>query len=114
MAFATMVKRKFVSLGFASQRNGTPVIIARKPEKDNAETHRRSGGFVPSGVGRVINLDHPLAKLSGEFDWELIRSEIEPSFCDTNGHPVADTRVLVRLFSLKSDFNLSDEQLLPR
>jgi hypothetical protein len=28
-------------------------------------------------LDRVINLDHPLAKLSGKFDWELIRSEIE-------------------------------------
>jgi IS5 family transposase len=65
-------------------------------------------------LDRVINLDHPLAKLSEEFDWELIRSEIEPSFCDTNGRPGADTRVVVGLFYLKSAFNLSDEQLLAR
>ncbi len=63
-------------------------------------------------LDRVINLDHPLAKHSEEFDWGLIRTEIEPSFCDTNGRPGADSRVAVGLFYLKSAFNLSDEQLL--
>jgi len=65
-------------------------------------------------LDRVINLDHPLAKLTEEFDWELIRTEIEPLFCDTNGRPGADSRVVVGLFYLKSAFNLSDEQLLAR
>ncbi|MFM8933254.1 MAG: IS5 family transposase [Gemmataceae bacterium] len=65
-------------------------------------------------LDRVINLDHPLAKLTEEFDWELIHTEIEPLFCDTNGRPGADSRVVVGLFYLKSAFNLSDEQLLAR
>jgi len=65
-------------------------------------------------LDRVINLDHPLAKLAEEFDWELIRSEIEPVFCDTNGRPGADTRLVIGLFYLKSTFNLSDEQLVGR
>jgi hypothetical protein len=51
-------------------------------------------------LGRVINPDHPLARLSKEFDWELIRSEIEPSFCDTNCRPGTDTRMVVGLFYL--------------
>jgi IS5 family transposase len=60
----------------------------------------------------VINLDHPLAKLVEEFDWERIRSEIEPVFFDTNGRPAAETRVVTGLFYLKSTFNLSDQQLV--
>jgi IS5 family transposase len=44
----------------------------------------------------------------------LIRTEIEPLFCDTNGRSGADSRVVVGLFYLKSAFNLSDEQLLAR
>ena len=63
---------------------------------------------------QVINLNHPLVKLSSEFDWEGIRREIEPSFCDVNGRPGADIRVVIGLFYLKSAFNLSDEQLLDR
>jgi len=63
---------------------------------------------------QVINMDHPLVRLSSEFDWEGIRREIEPSFCDANGRPGADVRVVVGLFYLKSAFNLSDEQLLAR
>jgi IS5 family transposase len=63
---------------------------------------------------QLINLDHPLVRLSYEFDWEGIRREIEPSFCDANGRAVADVRVVVGLFYLKSAFNLSDEQLLAR
>ena len=65
-------------------------------------------------LAQVINLDHPLVRLTSEFDWEGIRREIEPSFCDANGRPRADVRVVVGLFYLKSAFNLSDEQLLAR
>jgi hypothetical protein len=36
-------------------------------------------------LAQVINLDHPLVRLTSEFDWEGIRREIEPSFCDANG-----------------------------
>ena len=50
---------------------------------------------------QVINLDHPLVRLSCLFDWEEIRREIEPSFCDTKGRPGADVRVVVGLFYLK-------------
>jgi IS5 family transposase len=65
-------------------------------------------------LAQVINLDHPLVRLTSEFDWEGIRREIEPSFCDANGRPGADVRVVVGLFYLKAAFNLSDEQLLAR
>jgi hypothetical protein len=49
-------------------------------------------------LDRAINLDHPLEKLSEEFDWELIRTEIEPVFCETNDRPVAGSRMVVDLF----------------
>jgi len=63
---------------------------------------------------QVIKMDHPLVRLSSEFDWERIRWEIEASFCDGNGRTGADVRVVVGLFYLKSAFNLSDEHLLAR
>jgi transposase, IS5 family len=65
-------------------------------------------------LGQVINLDHPLIKLADEFDWEAIRLEIEPSFCDVNGRPGADVRLVLGLFYLKAAFNLSDENLIAR
>ena len=61
---------------------------------------------------QVINLNYLLIKLASEFDWEGIRQEIDPSFCDANGRPRADVRVVIGLFYLKPAFNLSDEQLL--
>ena len=63
---------------------------------------------------RVIDLDHPLVQLSREFDWEEIRHEIAVNFCDTNGRPGADTRMVLGLLYLKSAYSLSDEQLLER
>lgn len=65
-------------------------------------------------LARVIDLDRPLVKLAATFDWEGIRREIEPVFCDSNGRPAADVRVVVGLLYLKSAFNLSDEQLIDR
>ena len=63
---------------------------------------------------RVIDLDHPLVQLSREFDWDGIRGEIAVNFCDSNGRPGADTRVVLGLLYLKSAYSLSDEQLLER
>ena len=60
----------------------------------------------------LINMNHPLVKLAGQFDWESLRREVAPSFCDDNGRPGADSRVVLGLFYLKSAFNLSDENLI--
>ncbi len=49
-------------------------------------------------LDRVINLDHPLAKLAEEFDWDIIWSEIELVFCDTNDRTSTDTRLVTGLF----------------
>ena len=62
----------------------------------------------------LINMDHPLVKLAGQFDWESLRREVAPSFYDDNGRPGADTRLILGLFYLKSAFNLSDESLIAR
>ncbi len=50
---------------------------------------------------RVIDQEHPLVQLSREFDWEEIRREIAVNFCDSNGKPEADTRVVLGLLYLK-------------
>ena len=60
----------------------------------------------------LIDMNHPLVKLAGQFDWESLRLEVAPSFCDDNGRPGADSRVVLGLFYLKSAFNLSDENLI--
>ncbi len=63
---------------------------------------------------QVINLNHPLLRLASEWDWKGIRREIEPSFCEVNGRPEADVRVVICLLYLKSAFNPSDEKLIAR
>ena len=32
----------------------------------------------------LIDMNHPLVKLAGQFDWESLRLEVAPSFCDDN------------------------------
>lgn len=63
---------------------------------------------------RVIDLEHPLAVLAGKIDWDALRSAVVECFCDDNGRPASDVRVVLGLLYLKSAFNLSDEQLLHR
>ncbi|TWT60686.1 Transposase DDE domain protein [Rubinisphaera italica] len=63
---------------------------------------------------KVIDLEHPLVKLAALIDWDAIRREIEPVFCDDNGRPATDVRVVMGLFYLKSAFDQSDEQLIER
>ncbi len=80
-------------------------------------TSKRTDGtpdLFDTPLAKMINLNHPLVKLAATFDWEGIRREIEPVFCDSNGRPAADVRVVVGLLYLKSAFNLSDEQLIDR
>jgi len=47
-------------------------------------------------------------------DWEAIRQEIEPVFCDDNGRPATDVRVVIGMFYLKTAFDRSDKDLVDR
>ncbi len=68
----------------------------------------------PFGVSleKVINLNHPLLQVASDLDWEGIRREMEPFFCDTKGRPRANVRVVIGLLYLKSAFHLGDGELI--
>ena len=37
----------------------------------------------------LIDMNHPLVNLAGQLDWESLRREVAPSFCDDKECPVS-------------------------
>ncbi len=65
-------------------------------------------------VDEIIDLGHPLARLSGEIDWGFLDRRFA-SVCQAGpGQPGLPTRLVAGLFILKHMHNLSDEALCAR
>ena len=47
---------------------------------------------------RVIDMEHALVELAGRIDWEHLRREVEPCFCEDNGRRGEDVRLVLGLF----------------
>ena len=60
-------------------------------------------------LNRIINFEHPLAKLAKQMDWNAFDQEFETHFTD-EGRPAIPTRLMVSLHYLKYSHNLSDEE----
>lgn len=60
---------------------------------------------------RIIDLQHPLAKLARQIDWEQFEREFD-KFFEEEGRPGIDTRLMVSLHYLKYTFNASDEDVV--
>ena len=65
-----------------------------------------------SELEQIINLRHPLVKLSGQIDWEELDEAFAPLFCEDNGRAACSSRLMVGLHYLKHTFDLSDEGTL--
>jgi hypothetical protein len=92
-----------VECGFLMSQNsqGFTRNLAKSLQNMTPKRTDASPDLFGISLAQLINLDHPLCRFSCLFDWEEIRREIEPSFCDANGRPGADVRVVVGLFYLK-------------
>ena len=64
-------------------------------------------------LNRIINFEHPLAKLAKQIDWAAFDKEFETHFTD-EGRPAIATRLMVSLHYLKYMHDLSDEEAVAR
>ena len=60
----------------------------------------------------IIDLAHPLVKLSKVVDWEGLDEMFGKTHCPDNGRPGISTRLMVALHYLKYTYNLSDHDVL--
>ena len=64
-------------------------------------------------LNRIINVEHPLAKLAKQIDWNAFDQEFETFFTDED-RPAIATRLMFSLHYLKYSHNLSDEETVAR
>lgn len=80
-----------------------------KPQKpDNAADLFRSQ------LSQMLNMSHPLVRLSEKMDWEKLEANIDVIYTDKVGQPPLPTRLLAGLHYLKYTFNESDESVVAR
>jgi len=61
---------------------------------------------------RLVDLHHPLVRLSHQIDWDGLEQAFASSYCLSNGRRGCSTRLLVGLHYLKHTSDLSDEEVL--
>ncbi|PID33931.1 MAG: hypothetical protein CR955_00180 [Thiotrichales bacterium] len=62
----------------------------------------------------MINLSHPLCRLSENINWQRLEEKIDVLYSDGVGHPPLPTRLMVGLHYLKYSFDESDETVVER
>ncbi|MGH9914803.1 MAG: IS5 family transposase [Pyrinomonadaceae bacterium] len=67
-----------------------------------------------SRLDRIIDLHHPLVKLSRETDWAFLEKTFGEVYKDGPGQPPLPTRLMAGLIILKYTYDLSDEVLCER
>ena len=80
-----------------------------KPKKPNNHPD-----LFRSQLSQIINLKHPLVKLSHKINWERLEQEIDVVYSPGSGQPPLPTRLLAGLHYLKYTFNESDESVVAR
>jgi IS5 family transposase len=79
----------------------------RKPPQSNGQ-----GDLFRVELVRIVDLHHPLIKLSATVQWDRLDELFGQTFCADNGRPAVSTRLMVALHYLKYTHNLSDENVL--
>ena len=78
------------------------------------KTPDNSADLFRSQLSQMLNMSHPLVRLSEQIDWDALSAEIEVVYSDGVGQPPLPTRLLVGLHYLKYTFNESDESVVER
>ena len=81
-----------------------------KPKKQSQNAY----DLFRSNFEQILNLEHPLVKLSDSIDWETFDKKLESLYCPDNGAPALPTRLMVGIHYLKHTFNESDESVVDR
>ena len=61
----------------------------------------------------IIDMKHPLVRLTGEMDWQYLDDSFAPLYADA-GRPGVPTRFMAGLHILKHTYDLSDEEVCER
>ena len=78
------------------------------------KTPDNSADLFRSQLSQMLNMSHPLVRLSEKMDWETLIADIDVIYNDAAGQPPLPTRLLVSLHYLKYTFNESDESVIER
>jgi len=65
-------------------------------------------------LDQIVDLNHPLVKLSGAIDWTFLERHFGVVYDDDPGRPPLPTRLMAGLSILKHMHDLSDEVLCER
>jgi len=80
-----------------------------KPKKPD-----NSADLFRSQLSQMLNMSHPLVRLSEKMNWEKLEAQINTVYRDGSGQPPLPTRLLAGLHYLKYTFNESDESVVAR
>lgn len=80
-----------------------------KPQKPD-----NSADLFRSQLSQMLNMSHPLVRLSDRMNWTKLESEIDAMYSDKAGQPPLPTRLLAGIHYLKYTFNESDESVVAR
>lgn len=70
------------------------------------------GDLFRSELKQILNPDHELIKLSHQVNWSRFDEAFGSSYCEDNGRPGTNTRLMVALHYLKYTHDLSDESVI--
>ena len=73
-----------------------------------------SADLFRSQLSQMLNMSHPLIRLSERMNWDQLESQVDVIYSDGSGQPPLPTRLLVGLHYLKYTFNESDESVVAR
>jgi IS5 family transposase len=65
-------------------------------------------------LSQILNLKHPLCRLSQQIDWRVFESEYGRLYKADRGRPGLPTRLMVGLHYLKYTYNESDETVVAK
>jgi IS5 family transposase len=67
-----------------------------------------------SRLDQILNMEHPLVKLSHAIDWSVFEEAFGPYYSEGQGRPAKPIRLMVGLHYLKHTFSESDESVVER
>ena len=89
-------------------------MIGALPCNYEAEKNSHSADLFRSQLSQMLNMSHPLVRLSERMNWDQFEAQIDVIYSGGSGQPPLPTRLLIGLHYLKYTFNESDESVVER
>lgn len=95
-------------------------VVCRIKEETGEMRPGHSAADTPQGelfgveLVHLLDLNHPLVRLSARINWGAIDEALSPCFHERQGAPAKPTRLMAGLHYLKSTYDLSDEEVVAR